>query len=50
VFSSAQWFATQEGVAPFLEENYMIIAGLIASVCLGFSGIGYFLWRDSKIG
>ncbi|WP_162894960.1 hypothetical protein [Rhizobium terrae] len=32
------------------EENFMIIAGLVASVCLGVASIAFFVWRDSKLG
>jgi hypothetical protein len=38
-----------EGVAINLEENFMIIAGLVASICLGASCVAFFIWRDSKV-
>jgi len=28
----------------------MIVAGLVASVCLAIGSIAFFVWRDSKLG
>jgi hypothetical protein len=33
-----------------MEEEFMIIIGLLSSVCLAVGSVGYFVWRDRKIG
>jgi hypothetical protein len=40
-----------EGAAGgLLEEEFMIIIGLLSSLCLAAGSIGYFVWRDKRIG
>ncbi|MGE7368001.1 hypothetical protein ACQKKX_02885 [Neorhizobium sp. NPDC001467] len=32
------------------EEKSMIIAGLVAAICLGIGSVLFFHWRDENIG